>query len=197
MNNLMTQVYKKRLFSETRLAFRLFLVEGLRHSETVLVEMCYLYRRTHLQDCVCVCVCVCFFFFTFCDKHHQNSGFYLIRFGQMRKKSLGVRYIRRRSPDWPASRGNENVGSVRAVGRTMPMIPIGGEAVALVTKYTLEGQRCTLCLHDIVPESCMTGIRGRYPRRGGPGASPQRGICPSGRRCSCWRPLAFPGSHLA
>ena len=50
MNNLMTKVYKKKYFPETRLTLRRFWIKRLRHPGNVLAEMCYLYRRTHHQS---------------------------------------------------------------------------------------------------------------------------------------------------
>ena len=43
----MTQAYKQASFPETRLTFGRIWVQGPRHSENDLAEMCYLYRRTH------------------------------------------------------------------------------------------------------------------------------------------------------
>lgn len=49
VNNPMAQAHEKQTFLEARLTFRQVWVNELRHSETILAEKGYLYRRTRLS----------------------------------------------------------------------------------------------------------------------------------------------------
>ena len=50
MNKVPWPKFAKTSFFETILVFRRFRVKDPRHSETILMEMCYLYRRTRRMN---------------------------------------------------------------------------------------------------------------------------------------------------